>query len=582
MTHPVPTGATSGKTLPIVLVVLVALAALAAWWFTARTTPSENTPLGTQPDHSAAGAASTPWFQDRTEASGVDFVHQSAPQPRYWLPEIATGGCGVLDFDNDGWLDLYFVQGGDLAPDADSPPALTNKLYRNLQGFRFEDVTERAGVGDTGYGMGCACGDFDNDGDVDLYVTNVGPNVLYLNNGDGTFTDCTAAAGVGDPSWGTSAAFADADSDGDLDLFVVNYIRWSEQMNIECFSASGERDHCGPNSYRLPAPDTLYRNNGDGTFSDVSQSAGIHTVFGNGLGIACGDFTGDGKLDFYVANDGMPNQLWVNGGDGSFRDEAIPLGCAVNAVGQSEAGMGVQALDLDNDDDLDLFMSHLRQETNTFYRNEGSWFEDVSAAVGLGGPSFEYTGFGLGFADFNHDGHLDLYLANGRVKRASTHENPRDVYAEINLVFRGTDTGRFEEQLPRGGTGKRLVDTSRAAAFGDLDNDGAIDVIVANKDARAYVLRNRAGTNGNWIKLRVLEGARVALDAKVTVESAGRIQRRRVERAYSYQASNSPLVHVGLGTATAVARVTVTWPDGTQQQFGPLASNQLHTLARSP
>ena len=297
----------------------------------------------------AAGA----WFEEVAADAGLDFIHVRALETQFWFPEIMGGGAAWLDYDDDGDLDLYLVQGGQLERGGPAVPG--NRLYRNRGDGTFDDVTEQAGVGDRGYGMGCACGDYDNDGDVDLYVTNVGPNVLYRNNGDGTFTDVTAQAGVGDPGWGTSCAFVDYDADGYLDLYVVNYLVWSADRELECLSGNGQRDYCMPNSYDTPAPDTLYRNNGRGGFEDVSVSAGIRAALGNGLGVTYGDFNRDGHLDIYVANDGMLNQLWVNTGDGRFTDQALIAGCALNMHGISEAGMGVSVVDVENDGDLDFF-----------------------------------------------------------------------------------------------------------------------------------------------------------------------------------------------------------------------------------
>ena len=523
----------------------------------------------------SGGAA---WFAEVARESGIDFRHRLGSERRYRFPECVVGGVAAFDYDDDGYLDLYFVQSGELGPDG--PRGEGNRLYRNLGGLRFEDVTTAAGVGDPGYGMGCTAADYDGDGHVDLYVTNVGANVLYRNLGDGSFADVTAEAGVGSEAWGSSAAFLDYDEDGDLDLFVVNYIQWSLETEIECLSGVGRPDYCDPNNYQSPAPDLLYRNDGDGTFTDVTERAGLGRRFGNGLGVTCGDFDGDGRIDVFVANDGMANQMWVNTGQGVFEDRSFEMACGVSGEGKSEAGMGVAAVDLEDDGDLDLFLSHLRDETNTLYLNAGDWFEDATPASGLAHTSSEYTGFGLGFADFDHDGRLDLYVANGRVKRPGSESGGEDPYAEPNLLYVQAGEGlRFDEVLPRGGTARELVHTSRGAAFGDLDNDGDVDIAVANAHAAPYLLRNDAA-RGNWIMLRVLDRGVDSLHAGVAVRTAGAEQHRRVERAYSYCASSDARVHFGIGEQAAVESVVVTWPSGGREEFGPFDANALYEIEK--
>ena len=531
-------------------------------------------------EHDATQSAHAPspttgaWFQEVTAASNIDFRHESGHEKRHWLPEIMTGGVGIFDYDNDGDLDVYFVQGGSLNRTSN---LAGNRLYRNDGSGRFDDVTATAGVGDTGYGMGCACGDYDDDGDVDLYVTNVGANVLYVNNGDGTFSDVTAVAGVGDAGWGTSAAFLDIDTDGDLDLFIANYLDWSKEREGDC-TVRSQPSYCSPGYYDASARDTLYRNRGAGTFEDVTVAAGLETSYGNGLGVAWADFNGDGAIDIYVANDESPNQLWINSGNGAtFSDEALLFGCAVNYDGVPEAGMGVATVDLENDGDMDLFMTHLRGETNTFYRHDGTFFDDVTPQMGLGPPSLEFTGFGLGFADFDHDGYLDLAVVNGRVERVQPQYDPEDPYAEPNQLYRGRPDGRFEEinALPK------RMGNSRGAALGDLDNDGDIDIVVANRDGTPQVLRNEVGSRGQWIQFRVIwRDGSDALGAEVIIRTDKRPQQRRVAPAYSYCSSNDPRVHFGLGSSRVANDVTVTWPDGVTQSFGSLEAGKIHTLRR--
>ncbi len=381
---------------------------------------------------------------------------------------------------------------------------------------------------------------------------------------------------------GTSCVFLDHDEDGDLDLFVVNYLIWSIESEKECFAGAGSRVYCNPNNYAAPQPDVLYRNDGEGSFTDVSESAGLRKTFGNGLGISCGDFDGDGWIDMYVANDGMPNQLWINSGDGRFVDQALMRGCSVNSYGKTEAGMGVQALDGDHDGDLDLFLSHLRFETNTYYSNEGRWFDEVSARTGLSSTSYESTGFGLGFADFDHDGALDLYVANGRVTFVEPPLDPVDVYAEPNQLFTSATAGNtfeFNEVFPKGGTAELGLNTSRGAAFGDLDNDGDVDIVVMNKDRRPYVLRNIAAKSGHWIAFRPIgETGGEALHSSIRIDAGGRRQFRLVQRAFGYCASHESRVHFGLGAAESVETVTVNWGRGLSEAFGPFAAGQVHAL----
>ena len=541
-------------------------------------------------DASAAGPAPAnanappPWFERVTD-SGIDFVHHTGATGKFLFPEIAVGGVCMFDYDNDGLLDLYFVQSGALDPAAAVDPARAgDRLYRNLGNWKFEDVTERAGMDETGYSMGCACGDYDNDGHVDLYVTNVGTNVMYRNNGDGTFTDVTATSKTNEPGWSSSAAFADYNADGLLDLFVVNYIHWSRETELTCFSARGPQDYCSPKNYNAPARATLYRNNGDGSFEDVSVALGLDRAFGNGLGVTAGDFNRDGILDFYVANDGTPNQLWIGNGS-TFIDRAPLAGCAVNQHGWAEASMGVAAHDVDDDGDLDLFMTHLEEETNTIYRNNGDGtFIDDTARSGMAKMSKGFTGFGMAFADFDHDGYSDVYVANGRVKRGNVAYDANDPYAEPDHVIRGKSDGLFEEVIPRGGTAELVAYTGRGAAFGDLDNDGDVDVVVANRDAPPLLLRNVAGTRGNWIQFLVLdEHGRECTGATVAVRTSARTQTRSIGRGYSYCASHDPRVHFGLGSTSQVDEVTVRWIGGRTETFNALAANGVYILkAGSP
>jgi len=545
--------------------------------------PQPLEPITQAPDETSqapqAAPLPGPWFEECAVSRGLNFTHHSGHDGETFLfPEIVTGGAAIFDFDSDGLMDIYCVQAGDLrdAP-ADRPP---NQLFRNTGNGNFIDITQGSGADDHGYGMGAAVGDFDNDGKPDLYITNVGPNVLLHNNGDGTFSDVTSRAGVGHTGWGTSAAFLDYDNDGDLDLFVTNYVNWSLDTERECLAPTGERDYCEPNSYQSPAIDVLFQNNGDGTFSDVTSRAAIDQAFGNGLGVVCGDFNSDGFTDIYVANDGMQNQLWINQGDGTFRNDALIAGCALDLDGTAKAGMGTCAEDIDDDGDLDLLVVNLTNETDSFYRNEGSYFVDHTARIGLAGLSRAFTRFGVALVDFNNDSMFDLFTANGRVRRVEQRDAD-DIFAEPNLLFRGESTGRFAEQTPRGGTDPILIATSRAAAFGDIDNDGRIDILVINRDRQLHLLRNIAPDAGHWIKLNVLDDhGRDAYGARVTMNVGSRTVTREVRSAFSYLAANDPRVHIGLGLGAEVYNVTVHWVDGTTEHFGDFDANQIITLHR--
>jgi hypothetical protein len=524
-----------------------------------------------------------PWFAEVAHERGIGFDHRSGhASDRFLYPEIVCGGGAFIDLENDGDLDVFIAQSGSLVGDHAVPPG--HRLYRNRGDGTFDDVTAGSGVDVPGYGMGTATGDFDNDGLADLYITNVGPNALLRNNGDGTFTDVTTRAAVGHGGFGSSCAFVDVDADGDLDLFVVNYIHWSAAGERDCYTAAGQRDYCAPSFYGAPARDVLYRNNGDGTFTDVSIEAGLDAAYGNGLGVVCGDFNEDGRIDIFVANDKSPNQLWINSSRGAairFTDEAMQRGCAVDDAGLAKAGMGAHAADLDGDGRLDLLVVNIQTETDSLFRNAGSYFVDHTAAAGLGVISRGFTRFGAALVDLDNDGHLDLYEANGGVRLPLAPPAAGDPYAEVNLLFRGREGGRFEEVRSRGGTQVPLIATSRAAAFGDIDNDGGVDVLVVNRDGPAHLLRNVVPGRGHWLLLSVIdEHGRDAIGAVVTMLVAGRSVGRDVRTAYSYLAANDPRVHVGLGAATAVSDVSVRWVDGAVESFGDLPADRVEKLRR--
>ena len=529
-------------------------------------------------DGSAPAPSADAWFEDIAPTAGLAFHHVSGHREKHYFPEIMGGGGALFDMDGDWDLDVYLVQSGSLyEPGSD---AARNRLFENLGDGTFRDVTEASGTGDRGYGMGVAVGDYDGDGDEDLYVTNYGANALLRNDGGGRFTDATAASGAGDAGWGVSATFSDLDADGDLDLFVVNYVNWSMETELECPNALGEPDFCLPTNYEKPGRDTYLRNDGGGTFTDVSDDAGLRGAFGYGLGVVSVDFDGDGSLDVFVANDTVLNQLWLNRGDGTFIEDALLRGCAVDEDGMAKAGMGVVAVDYDDDADQDLLVVNLEREADSYYENDGGFFYDRTVTVGLGAASQKYTRFGVGFSDFDNDGWLDLYQANGRVVRSSS-SGTNDPYAEPNLLYQGGPDRKLRTVTPTGGTDVPLVYTSRAAAFGDVDGDGGVDVLVVNRDGPAQLLRNVRQARGNWIALDVRErGGRSALGATVSIRLGDRTITRTVLSGSSYAAASSPVVHVGLGERDTVDGAAIRWVDGATDSWEALAANQTHVIRR--
>ena len=558
---------------------------------------------------SPALPAGEAWFTDRAQATGIDFVHVNGSSGKFAMSEILGPGAALFDFDNDGDLDVYLVQGGTLGLDGAQGDAalpsdagrLADRLYRNdlevhpdgARSLRFTDVTEGSGLEARAYGMGVAAGDVDNDGWVDLYRTGLGANQLFRNNGDGTFTDVTGETGTDDPRWSVSASFVDIDRDGWLDLYVGNYLdHRPDARQPECFTRTGERDYCGPNAF-ASVPDRLYRNRGDGAFVDVTAQAQVATEYGATLGVVTADLDADGWPDIYVANDGEPNQLWINQRDGTFRNDALLAGAALNGDGRTEGSMGVDAGDFDGDGDDDLFMTHLTRETNTLYINDGAGlFEDRSAPTGLGAPSVAYTGFGTAWFDLDNDGWLDLLAVNGAVQASHQRYVARSVDAtarageplgldQPNQLFHNLGNGRFEEVSARAGAVFELSEVSRGAAFGDVDNDGDSDVLITNNDGRARLLINNVGHRNPWLGLRLVGGAvpRDMLGARVGVfRDSGPALWRRARSDGSYASANDPRVLVGLGGASAVRSVRVIWPSGREEEWTDVTINQWLTL----
>ena len=485
-----------------------------------------------RPAPRAAADASVEWFTDATADAHLDFVHVNGMTGQFYYPEIIAPGAALLDYDNDGDLDVFLVQGGSLAGAVSTGNSEQGgQLFRNdleiggdgTRRVRFMNVTDAAGIKATEYGMGAAVGDYDNDGCADLYVTALGRNHLYRNRCDGTFADVTGA-GISDDGWSVSAAFLDFDRDGWLDLFVGHYLNWNRSMNMPCFGPSGKRVYCAPSVY-LAQQSQLFHNNRNGTFTNVTTVAGMAAQFGPALGVTTADFNGDGWIDLYVANDAQENQLWVNQRDGTFQDLALVAGAAWSDPGKAKAGMGVDAGDVDDDGDEDVFVTNLSGEGHDLYVNDATGtFEPGSAAAGLKHPSLPFTGFGTAWIDINNDGWLDLLTVNGTVQRidALVRENDPAPLRQRKQLFRNLGNGRFEDLTSRSGDVFERADVGRGAAFGNIDNDGDTDVIVGNNNGPAQVLLNATGSRNHWIGLRLVDvkgaaGVRDMIGARVAV-----------------------------------------------------------------
>lgn len=526
------------------------------------------------------------WFTDGAKAAGLDFVHFNGMSGGFYISEIMGAGGALVDIDNDGDLDIYLVQGQMLGPGKSRDRLYRNDLVVRSDGsrnLRFTDITERSGLVGRAYGMGVAAGDFDNDGRVDLYRTAFGPDQLFHNNGDGTFTDVSHRAGTGDARWSVSASFVDIDRDGWLDLYVGNYLDHRLDDGIRCSTRTGKRDYCGPRSYSA-VPDRLYRNRRDGTFVDITVASQVSRAYGPALGVITADFNGDRWQDIYVANDGGPNLLWINEQNGRFRNTALLAGAALNSFGAAEGSMGVDAGDFDNDGDEDLFVTNLPGETNTLYVSDGSAnFEDRTSIAGLSIPSLPFTGFGTAWFDFDNDGWLDLLVANGAVRIQESPERSTDPFPldERNQLFRNLGTGRFEEVTARAGAVFKLPEVGRGAAFGDVDNDGDIDVLVTNNNGPARLLINHVGQRKRWIGLRLVggPGLRDMLGARVGVfRNQGPPLWRRARADGSYASANDPRVLVGLGDAATVRFVRVVWPSGRVEDWTGTPTGRWITL----
>jgi hypothetical protein len=508
--------------------------------------------------------ASSARFVDVTEEAGIRFHHRHGGDGDKHIVETMSGGGGFWDYDGDSDLDVYLLNGA-------APPA----LYRH-EGGRFIDVTEAAGLKASGYGMGCAAADYDNDGDLDLFVSSFGPGHLYRNEGDGTFTEVTQAAGVGAAGFAASAAFADIEGDGDLDLYVTTYIEYRLDNPVYCGDrALGVRTYCHPNNYP-GAPDLLYRNEGDGTFSDISVEAGVSLKEGRGLGVIFTDYDEDGDPDIYVANDTMMNYFFRNLGGGTFEETALALGLGFDEDGRAEGSMGIDAGDYDGDGKLDLFVTNFESESNTLYRNLGDGtYTDMTYAAGLALPSLPWVGFGTGFFDFDNDADPDLFVANGHImdhasalSDATRHAQPKQLYEN--------DGGRYGDISTSAGGLFAREQVGRGTAFGDWDDDGDPDLLAMNNDDVPNLLRNETENGNHWTLLQLVGRAsnRDGVGALVRVEAGGRKQIDELRCGYSYLSMNDLRLHFGLGSARRIDRLEIRWPSGLTQVFSNLPADR--------
>jgi hypothetical protein len=490
-------------------------------------------------------------------------------------------GCGAafFDYDNDGDPDLYLVNGAPL-PGYQGEEDPRNRLFENRGDGRFTDVTEKAQVGDAGYGHGACAGDYDGDGDIDLYVANYGPNVLYRNEGNGAFTDVTRQAGVGDPQWSTSSSFADYDNDGDLDLYVVNYLEVDLKENPWCgLKEKGIRAYCEPN--RFPGqPDTLYRNEGAGVFTDVTRAAGIYDPKGKGLGVVWGDYDNDGFPDLYVANDSTENNLYHNRGDGTFEDVAFTAGVAVSENGAAENGMGTAFGDWNDDGWLDLIVTNFANQTNTLYLNDrNGFFSDVTLASKTGHVSYPFLGWAVEFLDFDNDSYLDFYVANGHLQDNLAELGQEGSYRQRNLLFRNDRDGTFSEISRELGPAMGVETVGRGAAFADFDLDGDTDILVTTSNGPPRLLRNDGGNRNHWLAVRLFRaGAAEGIGARLTAQVGNRSLRRDVRSGSGYLSQNEFKLLFGLGGQTSVDRIEILWPRGGKQVLEKVAADRTITI----
>jgi hypothetical protein len=528
------------------------------------------------------GSGASPAFEDRAAASGLGFVHQDGGTPEKYIPETMGGGGLLLDYDGDGWLDVFFVNGGSFVDEAAARSA-THGLFRNSGNGTFEDRSTGSGIAVSGYGMGACSADYDNDGDADLYVTSVGENRMYRNDGEGQFSDVTAETDTGYALWSSSCAFADVDNDGDLDLYVVNYVDFAVDNNKVCTHDGDVRVYCHPNVYNGLA-DVLYRNEGDGTFTDVSRESGIFTTDGKGLGVVFGDYDRDGWIDIYVANDSVPNFMFHNRGDGTFDEVGFLLGVAVSRTGEPLAGMGTDMGDVDGDGFVDVFVTNLNRQTHNLYQNTGTgFFLDMTLESGAGRATLPFVGFGTVFFDYDNDTDLDIAIANGNVIDNVEMFVDDTTYAQRNVLLENDGRGILTDVSNQAGPGFALVKVGRSLASGDVDNDGDLDLLVTNVGQAPDLLVNDGRGAGNAILVR-LEGTssnRDGVGAELSMTAGGQTMVRHVKAGSSYLSQNDLRVHFGLGPAETAETLEIRWPSGTVDTFENLPAGRLLTIRES-
>jgi enediyne biosynthesis protein E4 len=500
-----------------------------------------------------------PFEEIPSSASGIEWIHTNGKSAEKYLPETTGAGCAFLDYDNDGWMDIYLVNSGKC--DFFNPvPALRNALYRNNRDGTFTDVTERAGVAGGGYGQGVAVGDYDGDGFPDLYVTQYGRSILYHNNRDGTFSDVTDKAGVAAPGWAASAAWFDYDNDGRLDLFVCRFVDFDKSKNRPC-GAGGKPEYCIPRLYQ-PIASWLFHNNGDGTFTDVSTLSGIANSLGKAWGVVAADINNDGRMDLFVANDTVANFLFVNRGGGHFEQIGDPAGVAYSAEGRARSGMGVDAADFNEDGWMDLFVANIDGEIYSLYQNNhDETFDDVALPAGIGRATRMTSGWGLKFLDYDNDGNLDLFLANGNPDDLIESLHPGVTYREPLMLFRNTGKG-FQDVSGQSGPAFAKNLSARGLAVGDFDNDGAVDVLVSVNDGAPVLLHNKVGTQNHWLGVKLIgkKSNPDAIGARITYQ-AGDLKRTRTKvGGGSFLSSHDPRIVLGVGKRSKLDWLEVAWP----------------------